>query len=68
MDQEELKVADFGKALGTCFELESFDISGCHWITDEFFMHLANGEKTIEGTNSKPGLLNLFTVKMSFLK
>lgn len=68
MDQEGLKAADFGKALGVCFQLESLDISGCHYITDEFFMHLSSGELTIEGVVTKPGLQNLVTVKMSFLK
>ena len=56
MDQEGLKVADFGKALASCFKLEVIDVSGCHWITDEFFMHLANGEMMVEGVATKPGL------------
>lgn len=68
MDQEELKVAEFGKALGTCFLLGSIDIGGCHHITDEFFHHLTNGERVFEGTSSKPGLPNLITMKMNFLK
>jgi len=68
MDQEELTVAEFGKALGTCFSLESIDVGGCHHITDEFFHHLTNGEKVYEGTASKPGLPNLVTMKMNFLK
>lgn len=56
MDQEGLKVADFGKALATCFELESLDVGGGHHITDEFFMHLPNGELMVEGAVTKPGL------------
>lgn len=68
MDQEGLRSADFGKPMSTCFQLESIDISGCHWITDEFFMHLSNGELMVEGNATKPGLQNLVTVKMSFLK
>lgn len=31
-------------------------------------MHLAAGEKKVEGVVTKPGLANLITVKMSFLK
>lgn len=68
MDQEGLRAADFGKALAVCFDLESLDLGGCHHITDEFFMHLANGERTVEGSVSKPGLQKLVTAKMNFLK
>ena len=31
-------------------------------------MHLSNGELMVEGNATKPGLQNLITVKMSFLK
>ena len=31
-------------------------------------MHLGNGEKTVDGKVEKPGLENLITVKMNFLK
>lgn len=56
MDQEELKVADFGKALGYCFKLESLDVGGCSAMTDEFFNHLGNGEMETGGIKTKPGL------------
>ena len=60
MDQEELKVADFGKALGHCFLLESLDLGGCKHITDEFFNHLIAGSKVLEDESTvKPGLQHL---------
>jgi len=60
MDQEELKVADFGKALGHCFLLEIIDLGGCKHITDEFFGHLVSGGKTMEDESVvKPGLQHL---------
>lgn len=68
MDQEELRAADFGRALGTCFELHSLDLGGCHHITDEFFMHLCQGERNVDGAVTKPGLQKLVTVKLNFLK
>lgn len=48
MDQEDLKIAEFGKALGVCFNLESLDVGGCKHITDEFFNHLTSGSFTNE--------------------
>jgi hypothetical protein len=44
LDQEEMKHADFGKALGQCFNLEVIDLGGSTYITDEFFQHLTSGE------------------------
>ena len=44
MDQDEMKHADFGKALAVCFSLESIDVGGCTAIGDDFFNHLLNGE------------------------
>jgi hypothetical protein len=44
LDQEEMKHADFGKALGQCFNLECLDLGGSTYITDEFFQHLSSGE------------------------
>ena len=67
MEQEELKVAEWGKALGQCFELESLDLAGNQHVSDEFFHHLGNQEKVEEGITTKPGLAKLVNVKMSFL-
>ena len=67
MDQEEMKVADFGKALAVCFKLESFDVGGCTHITDEFFNHLCNGEMENDGIKTKPGLQELISIKVNFL-
>ena len=60
MDQEELKIAEFGKALGLCFNLESIDLGGCKHLTDEFFNYLTSGAITNdEGQVEKPGLVDL---------
>lgn len=40
MDQEEMKIPEFGKALGQCWNIESIDLGYGKHITDEFFMHL----------------------------
>jgi hypothetical protein len=67
MDQEEMKVADFGKALALCFKLETVDIGGCTHITDEFISHLCNGELEHEGVRTKPGFPEMVSFKMNFL-
>ena len=67
MDQEELKVADFGKAMGHCFKLEVIDVGGCSAMTDEFFNHLGNGEMETDGIKTKPGLQELVSLKVNFL-
>jgi hypothetical protein len=67
MDQEEMKVSDFGKALGFCFKLESIDVGGCSAMTDDFFNHLGNGEMESDGIKTKPGLLELISIKVNFL-
>ena len=36
-----MKVPDFGKALGVCWNIESIDLGYDKHITDEFFNHLA---------------------------
>jgi len=67
MDQEEMKVAEFGKALGNCFKLQSFDLSGNKHMTDEFFSNLTSQAVGPEGKQEKPGLAELHTAKMAFL-
>lgn len=59
MDQEELKVAEFGKALGYCFKLVSLDLGGCKHITDEFFNHLCAGEVYVDDSRVRPGFPDL---------
>lgn len=69
MDQEDLKIPEFGKALGVCFNLESLDLAGCKHITDEFFNHLTSGAITNEeGTVQKPGLAELQNAKLNQLE
>lgn len=69
MDQEDLKIADFGKALGQCFKLESLDLGGCKHITDEFFFNLTSGSYTnADGQVVKPGLANLQCAKLNRLE
>jgi hypothetical protein len=49
MDQEGMKVAEFGKALGHCLKLQSLDIGGNTHMTDEFINHLTTQIITIDG-------------------
>jgi len=44
MDQEDMKIPDFGKSMGECFKLQSIDLAGCRAIGDDFFNNLMNGE------------------------
>jgi hypothetical protein len=67
MDQEDMKIPDFGKALGVCFKLESIDIGGCTHITDETITFMCSGEIEEDGIKSKPGLYELVTIKLNFL-
>lgn len=67
MDQEGLANAQFGKALGHCFKLQSLDLGGCRHIGDDFFGFLCQGEKMEDGLIVKPGLADLVTVKLNFL-
>ena len=67
MDQEDLKIADFGKALGVCFKLESIDVGGCKHITDEFISNICSGEMEEDRIKTKPGLFELLTIKLNFL-
>ena len=57
MDQEEIKVPEFAKALAYCFELEILDLAGCKHIADDFFNNLLSAEiKNSDGFMVKPGL------------
>lgn len=56
MDQEDMKIPDFGKALGVCFKIQSIDIGGCNHITDEIINFICSGELEEEGIKTKPGL------------
>lgn len=67
MNQEELKVSDFGKALGVCFRLQSVSLGGCTHISDEFFGFLCSGEQEQDGFRTKPGFSDLLTFKLNFL-
>jgi len=70
MRQEGLRTpeAEWGKAIGTCFELEYLDVSGCRAIDDGFFHQMHQAEKQMEdGSMQKPGLINLRTVNVNFL-
>lgn len=67
MDQDELKVSDFGKSLGHCFKIQSIDLGGCRAIGDDFFNNLANGEIKEEGVTVKPGFVELTTLKVNYL-
>lgn len=68
MDQEELKVAAFGKALGFCTKLEILDLSGNKHLTDEFFINVFNAEIEVDKTKIKPGLPDIHTVKLNMLE
>lgn len=67
MDQEGMKVAEFGKALGHCLKLQSLDIGGNTHMTDEFINHLTTQIITIDGQAQKPGMAELVTAKLNFL-
>ena len=50
MDQEEIKVPEFSKALSFSFNLQVLDLSGCKYIADDFFTILSSAEvKNSEG-------------------
>jgi len=66
-DQEMMVAPDFGKALSTCFDVESIDIGGCRGLGDDFFTCLTAAEIVVEGNKVKPGLQSLHTLKMNFL-
>jgi hypothetical protein len=69
MDQEEMKVADFGKALGSCWTIETIDLSFNKALTDEFFMHFMGQEKEdMDGVKRKVGLSKLHTCKLNYLQ
>ena len=68
MDQEGLKIPDFGAALGCCFSIESIDLGGCVAITDQFFDLLSQQQKEVEGVMTKVGLVSLHTIKLNFLE
>jgi Leucine-rich repeat (LRR) protein len=68
LDQEEMKQADFGKALGLCTHLKSLDVGGNKHMTDEFFNHLTSQEIEVDGIKVKIGLSELHTVKLNFLE
>ena len=65
---EELKVADFGKALAYAFNLQVLDVAGCSAITDEFFQHISSGEVLVDEVKTKPGFKYMHSVKMNMLK
>lgn len=67
MDQEDMKIPDFGKSLGECFKIQCIDLAGCRAIGDDFFNHLMNGEQVLDGIKTKPGLPELNTLKVNFL-
>jgi hypothetical protein len=57
MDQEEIKVPEFSKALSFSFNLQVLDLSGCKYIADDFFNNIISGEtKNSDGFVVKPGL------------
>lgn len=64
--QEEVKVAEWGKAVGHCFKLEILNLAGNKHLTDEFFNNLFGVEVEIERTKTKPGLAHLQTIKLNF--
>ena len=67
MDQEDMKIPDFGKSMGECFKIQSIDLTGSRAIGDDFFNNLMNGEQVLDGIKTKPGLPELHTLKVNFL-
>ena len=52
MDQEDMKIPDFGKSMGECFKIQSIDLAGSRAIGDDFFNNLMNGEQVLDGIKS----------------
>ena len=67
ISSEELKIAEFGKALAYCFNLLVIDLAGCTHITDEFFQHLGTGAIIEEEITKKQGFKNMHSAKLNML-
>jgi hypothetical protein len=67
MDQEDMKIAEFGKALGCCTQLQIMDLALNKHMTDEFFNNIFAVEIEQEKQKIKPGLPALHTVKLNYL-
>lgn len=68
INNEEMKQAEFGKALGYCFNLMVLDVGGCNHISDEFFQNLGKGEIKEDDIVKKPGFQYMHTVKLNMLE
>lgn len=56
MDQEGMLIPEWGKALGSCFKLQSLDLSGNKNLTEEFFINHVFTVEIEDGKNKiKPG-------------